>query len=81
MWKEENNQLKKSFQFSNFVEALAFKMQVTYVGEKLELNANWDTFYDNVEVKLFTPYCTNRITEKDREFSIAIDEICEKIRL
>jgi 4a-hydroxytetrahydrobiopterin dehydratase len=34
MWKEENNQLQRSFEFKNFVEAFAFMTKVAFAAEK-----------------------------------------------
>lgn len=34
MWKEENNQLKRSFEFKDFVEAFIFMTKVAFAAEK-----------------------------------------------
>ncbi len=81
MWKEENNQLKKSFQFTDFVEAFTFMTRVAFAAEKMQHHPNWRNVYNKVEINLFTHDKDNKVTEKDRELSKAIDEICENIKI
>ncbi len=81
MWKEENNQLKKSFQFTDFVEAFTFMTRVAFAAEKMQHHPNWSNAYNKVEINLFTHDKDNKVTEKDRVLSKAIDEICENIKI
>jgi len=81
MWKEENNQLKQSFQFSDFVDAFAFMTQVAFAAEKLNHHPNWSNVYNKVEISLFTHDSNNIITEKDKNLSEVIDNIYKKIKL
>ena len=81
MWKEENNQLKQSFQFSDFVDAFAFMTQVAFAAEKLNHHPNWSNVYNKVEISLFTHDSNNSITEKDKNLSEVIDNIYKKIKL
>ena len=37
MWKEENNQLKHSFEFKDFVEAFTFMTKVAFAAEKMDI--------------------------------------------
>lgn len=78
MWKEENNQLQKTFQFENFVEAFAFMTQVAFAAEKMDHHPNWSNVYNKVEIRLFTHDAINSITEKDRKLSKLINEIYKK---
>ena len=75
MWKEENNQLKRSFQFDDFVGAFAFMTQVAFAAEKIGHHPNWANVYNKVDITLFTHDADNSITEKDRKLSKAIDKI------
>jgi 4a-hydroxytetrahydrobiopterin dehydratase len=36
MWKEENNTLKKNFEFKSFIDAFAFMTQVAMIAEKMD---------------------------------------------
>lgn len=78
MWKEENNQLKKSFQFEDFVEAFAFMTQVAFAAEKMNHHPNWSNVYNKVEISLFTHDANDCVTEKDKILSKLIDEIYKK---
>jgi len=79
MWKEENNQLKQSFQFVDFVEAFAFMTRVAFAAEKMNHHPNWSNVYNKVEITLFTHNANNSITEKDIKLSKLIDEIYKAI--
>jgi 4a-hydroxytetrahydrobiopterin dehydratase len=78
MWKEENNQLKRSFEFDNFVEAFAFMTKVAFAAEKMNHHPNWSNAYNKVEIALFTHDANDSITEKDTVFSKVIDAIYKK---
>ncbi|CAM3576264.1 4a-hydroxytetrahydrobiopterin dehydratase [Flavobacterium psychrophilum] len=75
MWKEENNQLKRSFEFKDFVEAFAFMTKVAFVAEKMNHHPNWNNSYNKVEIALFTHDAKDTITEKDIYLSKEIDTI------
>lgn len=78
MWKEENNQLKKSFQFNDFTEAFAFMTQVAFAAEKMNHHPNWSNAYNKVDIALFTHDAKNTVTEKDHKLAKKIDEIYTK---
>ncbi len=77
MWKEENDQLKRSFQFDDFVGAFAFMTRVAFAAEKMNHHPNWSNVYNKVEIALFTHDANDRITDKDRKLSKEIDKIYE----
>ena len=78
MWKEENNQLKRSFKFKDFPEAFSFMTQVAFAAEKMNHHPNWFNVYNKVDITLFTHDANNTITEKDRKLSKEIDRIFNK---
>lgn len=75
MWTESNNQLKRSFQFKNFVDAFAFMTKVAFAAEELNHHPNWSNVYNKVEIILTTHDANNTVTEKDRALAKKIDEI------
>jgi 4a-hydroxytetrahydrobiopterin dehydratase len=75
MWKEENNRLKKSFQFKNFVEAFAFMTKVAFVAEKMNHHPFWTNVYNSVTFELSTHDAGDIVTEKDHRLAKAIDEL------
>ncbi len=78
MWKEENNQLQRSFEFNDFVEAFTFMTKVAFAAEKMGHHPNWSNVYNKVDIKLFTHEAKDIITEKDIELSKEIDKIFNK---
>jgi len=75
MWTEENNQLKKSFVFRNFVEAFAFMTRVALTAEKMDHHPNWTNVYNKVHISLNTHDAGDTVTEKDRKLAAAIDKL------
>jgi 4a-hydroxytetrahydrobiopterin dehydratase len=75
MWTEENNQLKRSFQFSNFIEAFGFMTKVALVAEKMNHHPNWSNAYNKVEIALYTHDAGNTVTDKDRKLATEIDKV------
>ncbi len=75
MWKEENNRLKKTFQFGDFVEAFGFMARVAIVAEKMNHHPNWSNVYNTVSFELNTHDAGDIVTEKDHQLAAAIDEL------
>jgi 4a-hydroxytetrahydrobiopterin dehydratase len=78
MWKEENNQLHRSFEFRNFVEAFAFMTKVAFAAEKMGHHPNWTNVYNKVNIQLCTHDANDTITEKDIQLAKEIDTIFNK---
>jgi 4a-hydroxytetrahydrobiopterin dehydratase len=75
MWKEENNTLKKNFEFGNFMEAFAFMTHVAMLAEKMDHHPFWTNVYNKVTIKLSTHDAGDVVTQKDRDLAAAIDKI------
>ena len=76
MWKEEDNKLKRTFEFSNFVEAFGFMTKVAILAEKMDHHPNWSKrFIIPFLLKLCTHDQGNVVTDKDRKLAAAIDEL------
>lgn len=75
MWKEENNQLVATFEFSDFVSAFGFMSQVAIVAEKMNHHPDWSNVYNKVEIKLSTHDAGNVVTDSDRELAAKIDAL------
>jgi 4a-hydroxytetrahydrobiopterin dehydratase len=75
MWTEENNQLKKTFQFKNFSEAFAFMTRVAFIAEKMNHHPDWRNVYNRVEISLNTHDAGSIVTDKDRKLAEAIDKL------
>ncbi|MGB0886201.1 MAG: 4a-hydroxytetrahydrobiopterin dehydratase [Chitinophagales bacterium] len=75
MWKEENNELVKKFEFEDFVKAFGFMTKVAILAEKANHHPWWSNVYNNVEIRLTTHDAGNTITAKDRDLANAIDKL------
>jgi 4a-hydroxytetrahydrobiopterin dehydratase len=75
MWKEEDNKLKKTFEFKDFVEAFGFMAKVAIVAEKMNHHPHMSNVYNKVSFELTTHDAGNTVTEKDRKLAEAIDKL------
>ncbi len=75
MWTEENNELKRTFRFADFIQAFSFMTKVAFIAEKMNHHPNWSNVYNTVEIKLKTHDAGNIVTEKDRKLAAAIDKL------
>jgi 4a-hydroxytetrahydrobiopterin dehydratase len=78
MWKEENNQLSRSFTFGDFSEAFAFMTRVALLAEKNDHHPSWNNEYNKVNISLSSHDAGNIVTEKDRNLAKEIDGLLEK---
>jgi len=72
-WKEENNELVKTFEFKDFSEAFAFMTRVAILAEKQNHHPWWSNVYKTVTIKLSTHDAGDIVTEKDKHLAKAID--------
>jgi len=77
MWKEENNKLKRTFEFKDFSEAFAFMTRVALIVEKQNHHPWWSNVYNKVEMELNTHDAGDIVTEKDWKLAKAIDKLIE----
>ncbi len=75
MWKEEDNKLKRSFEFKNFSEAFSFMTRVALEAEKMNHHPWWSNVYNKVEIELNTHDAGDKVTDKDHKLAKAIDKI------
>ena len=75
MWKEENDQLYKKFEFKDFSEAFAFMTRVALAAEKMDHHPLWTNVYNKVEIWLSTHSAGDVVTDKDKKLAKRIDEI------
>ena len=75
MWKEEDNKLKRTFEFKNFIEAFAFMTRVAIIAEKMDHHPYWSNVYNTVKIELCTHDAGDIITENDWQLAAAIDQL------
>jgi len=78
MWKNEDNSLKKSFEFEDFKGAFAFMTEVAFHAESMDHHPNWSNVYNKVEVELSTHDAGNTVTKKDEDLAEQIDKVYRK---
>ena len=74
-WKEEDNKLKKTFKFADFVEAFGFMSRVAIVAEKMDHHPNWSNVYNTVSFELNTHDAGDIVTDKDWNLAKEIDTL------
>ena len=77
-WIEEDNKLKRSFSFNNFIEAFAFMTKVAILAEKHNHHPWWSNAYNQVNIELCTHDTGNIVTEKDRKLATDIDNLLDE---
>jgi ribonuclease HI len=78
MWKETKHGLYKQFNFENFKGAWAFMEAVAELAEEFQHHPRWENEWSVVQIWLITHEGGKRITDKDHEMAVAIDEIFAK---
>ena len=76
-WIESENNLYRSFEFENFVQAWGFMSQVAILAEKANHHPEWKNVYNKVEIWLSTHDEGNVVTEKDRELAKKISSLVD----
>jgi 4a-hydroxytetrahydrobiopterin dehydratase len=78
MWIEENNELKRSFEFSNYLEALEFVNNISQDIEKLGHHPVITLTWGRVNIQTTTHDAGNIVTTKDHELSKLINKHYEQ---
>ena len=78
MWIEENNKLKRSFQFADFTEAFSFMTAVAIEAEKMNHHPEWSNIWNTVNFQLCTHDAGDIVTDKDKNLAKKIDAIYQK---
>lgn len=74
-WKEENNELHRTFEFKDFPEAFAFMTRVAFIAEKQNHHPNWSNVWNKVAIRLNTHDAGDVVTDKDHKMAEAIDNL------
>ena len=74
-WTEEDNKLKKTFRFNDFIEAFGFMSRVAIIAEKMNHHPNWRNVYNTVSFELNTHDAGDVVTDKDHKLAEEIDKL------
>lgn len=75
MWKETDNKLYRSFEFTDFSEAFAFMTRVAIEAEKMNHHPLWTNVWNRVEIWLSTHDAGDVVTDKDHKLASRIDKL------
>lgn len=73
---EGRSAIRRSFQFTNFIEAFGFMTRCALVAEKLNHHPEWFNVYKTVDVTLAT-HDADGVTELDVKLATLMDAIAE----
>ena len=74
-WTFIQDQLRKSYIFKNFREAMAFIIRISYEAEQQDHHPEIYNCYNRVEISLSTHDVGNKVTQKDFNLAQAIDSV------
>lgn len=73
-WELENDRIKRTFKFENFVEAFGWMSSVALVAERMNHHPEWRNVWATVEVELST-HDAGGLTELDMKLAAAMDAL------
>jgi 4a-hydroxytetrahydrobiopterin dehydratase len=74
-WIENNDKLKRKFEFKDFTQALAFINRLATICELMNHHPEINWIYNKIELTLSTHDAGDKITELDYQLANKIDEI------
>ena len=74
-WKNDNNQLERTFTFKDFKEALVFTNKVGEIAERLNHHPVITLTWGKVTIVTTTHDAGNKVTDKDIELTREIDKL------
>ena len=80
-WREEDNKLKATFNFDNFVQAFGFMTQVAIHAEKQNHHPWWSNVYNTVNIELSTHDAGDIVTDKDHKLAKQISQVYKNSKI
>lgn len=75
-WKEENDKLRREFEFDNFKKALSFTNKVGEIAERMQHHPDILLHdYNQVRIEVTTHDEGMKVTQKDHDFSGEVDKL------
>ena len=75
-WKEENNKLKREFEFDNFKKALSFTNKVGEIAERMQHHPDILLHdYNQVKIEVTTHDEGMKVTQKDHDFAEDVNKL------
>jgi len=79
MWRKQNNELYKQFEFRDFTEAFTFMQQVAMEAEQMNHHPRWLNEWNKVQFWLNT-HSAGGVTEKDEQLAAKIDMVYKHLQ-
>jgi 4a-hydroxytetrahydrobiopterin dehydratase len=73
-WELLDKRIRKTFVFSNFVEAFGFMSSVAILAERANHHPEWSNVYKTVTIEL-TTHEADGLTERDFSLAMEIDRV------
>lgn len=74
MWEEENNQLRRNFEFNDFIEVWGFLCKLAIISEKANHHPEINWVYNKVSLSLYS-HDEGKITSRDINLAEEIDQL------
>jgi 4a-hydroxytetrahydrobiopterin dehydratase len=74
-WTEQDGALRRHFEFEDFSAAFAFMTRVALLAEKRNHHPDWSNVWNKVDITLTTHDAGSKVTDADRQFAAAVDEL------
>lgn len=75
-WKEENDKLKREFEFDNFKKALSFTNKVGEIAERMQHHPDIILHdYNQVRIEVTTHDEGMKVTQKDHDFAKDVNKL------
>ena len=74
-WEFTDDQLRKTYLFTNFREAMGFIIRISYEAEQQDHHPEIYNCYNRVKISLNTHDAGNKVTQKDFNLAHAIESI------
>jgi len=76
-WEISNEQIKREFKFSNFIEAFSFMTKIALICEKYNHHPNWENVYSRVIIRLST-HDLGGITNLEQTLASEINKVFDQ---
>lgn len=73
-WTHEDDRLKKTYEFSDFREAISFVVRLSFYAEEMMHHPELENVYNTVSVALTTHDAGGKVTEMDVELASEIED-------
>lgn len=73
-WTYEDDKIKKTYEFSDFREAISFIVRVSFEAEEMMHHPELENVYNTVSIALTTHDAGGKVTEMDIELASTIED-------